>query len=87
MKYGVGGKRRDTNEAAVVHALERVGAQVLRLDRFDLLVWYQRRLYMLDVKMVHGRLTKTQAALSEHGWPLVYVHDVEEALRAIRAWP
>lgn len=77
--------RRDQNERAIVQALERAGAQVLRLDVFDLLVLYRGRLFMLDAKMPTGRPTKAQDALTAAGWPLAYVEDELSALRQIGA--
>jgi len=70
---------------ADARALERAGAQVLRLDVFDLLVLYRGRLFMLDAKMPTGRPTKAQAAITTLGWPLRYVQDEIAALQAIGA--
>lgn len=77
--------KRDGNEKAIVKALVKAGAQVLRLDRFDLLVLYRGKLTMLDAKTLKGRTTLSQDALIAEGWPLCYVRDEIEALRAIGA--
>ncbi len=77
--------RRDANEPAVVKALQQVGAQVIRLDDWDLLVLYRRRLFMLDVKMPSGKPTLTQERLLRDGWPLTFVETPDAALRAIGA--
>lgn len=77
--------RRDANERPIVRALRQAGAQVLLLDDFDLLVWYRKRLSMLDPKTRHGRPTKGQQALIDAGWPLQFVEDEMAALRAIGA--
>jgi len=61
--------RRDANEREIVAALERAGALVLQLDRFDFLVYFRGRLLMMDAKMPHGRATAAQERLSLLGWP------------------
>lgn len=77
--------KRDANEPGIVRALQQVGAKVLRLDAFDLLVWYRGALFMLDAKMPTGRTTLAQDELLEDGWPLRMVVDEMSALRAIGA--
>lgn len=77
--------RRDANEPAIVDALEKAGALVLRLNKFDLLVYYRGKLFMLDPKTSKGRATSVQEALLDNGWPLVFVRDEIEALKAIGA--
>ena len=77
--------RRDQNEGPIVQALEKAGAQVLRLDVFDLLVLYRGRLFMLDAKIPTGRTTAAQNRLCSLGWPLRYVRDEMAALKAIGA--
>lgn len=77
--------KRDGNERRIVAALKKAGAQVLRLDTFDLLILYRGNLFMLDAKMPKGRATLTQAALIAEGWPLCYVEDEIAALKAIGA--
>jgi hypothetical protein len=79
--------RRDANDHEILRALQQVGARVLRLEPIDFLVYFRGRLYMLDVKTPKGRATMTQDALARGGWPLHYVHDAHEALRAIGALP
>ena len=77
--------KRDANELAIVKALKQAGAEVLRLDAFDLLVLYHGKLFMLDPKTLSGRPTTAQVELIAAGWPLCYVHDEIDALRAIGA--
>jgi hypothetical protein len=77
--------RRDANEPAIVHALRQAGAEVMRLHPFDMLVLYHGQLFMLDAKMPKGGTTAAQDALVEAGWPLCYVRDPIDALRAIGA--
>jgi hypothetical protein len=75
--------RRDSNESEIVEALVLAGARVLRLDKFDLLVEADNRLFMLEVKTKDGQLTKAQQTLLEQGWPLRVVRSIEAALAAI----
>jgi hypothetical protein len=77
--------RRDQNEPDIVKALEKVGAEVIRLGKFDLLVLYKDKLFMLDAKTTQGRTTKAQDALIKRGWPLRLVVDEIAALKAIGA--
>jgi len=78
--------RRDANEPEIIEALQAVGAKVMQLDEFDLLVGFRDKLYMLEVKTKTGRLNKKQAALfrewAGHIW---IVRSVDEALRRIGA--
>lgn len=82
MRYAA---KRDTTEEPIVRALRKVGALVLRLDKFDLLVFYKGSLFMLDAKGRYTPTTMAQDALTAAGWPLVYVRTELEALRAIGA--
>jgi hypothetical protein len=77
--------KRDLTEPAIVAALEKAGARVLRLDVFDLLVLFRGQMFMLDAKTGKGRATFTQEALVKLGWPLRYVRTEIEALKAIGA--
>jgi hypothetical protein len=77
--------KRDATEPAIVAALQQAGAKVIRLDVFDLLILYHGRLFMLDCKVGKGRTTSAQDALIKDGWPLQYVRDPFEVLRAIGA--
>lgn len=77
--------KRDTTEPAIVAALLQVGASVLRLDAFDLLVLYRSHLFMLDAKSPGGRQTASQQRLIAGGWPLTFVETPIGALRCIGA--
>lgn len=77
--------RRDANEPEVVEAIQKYGAKFRRLNIFDLLVLRKGRVFMLEVKTPKGQPTKAQEELIAEGWPLCYVHDPIEALRAIGA--
>jgi len=78
--------RRDANEQEIIEALQAVGAKVMQLDEFDLLVGFRDQLYMLEVKTPQGRLNAKQARLfrewAGHIW---IVRSVDEALRRIGA--
>ena len=85
-------KRRDGNEAAIVAALEKVGAFVIRLDEpVDLLVGYRNRWLLLEVKDPKGRnrLEDSQrkffARLEGTALSAWVVRDELEALTAIGA--
>jgi hypothetical protein len=88
--------RRDSNEKAVVQALEKAGALVLRLSAKgvgDLLVyrraWGRPDLTLLEVKRPKlrgqqaGTPTKAQQQAQQQGWPVVRVETPEQALAAI----
>jgi Holliday junction resolvase len=78
-------RKRDANEAAIVAALERVGARVMRISQAgapDLVVCAKGQLFALEVKSATGTPTKAQAAQFQ-GWPIVTVRSVEDALAAI----
>lgn len=77
--------RRDESEAAIVDALEQVGAKIMKLDKFDLLVHYKGTLVMLDAKCHRGRATMAQDALIRDGWPLRLVETPIDALKAVGA--
>jgi Holliday junction resolvase len=74
-------RRRDANEAAIVQALEAVGAQVTRISGKgapDLLVRRAGQLWAFEVKGKTGIRTAAQVATE---WPVV--RSVDDALRAI----
>jgi hypothetical protein len=77
--------KRDANEPDVIRALRRVGAQVVRLDVFDLLVLFRGQPYLIDIKSEHGKPTRAQRTLVALGWPLRFVQTPEEALAVIGA--
>ena len=77
--------KRDSNELAIVEGLRKIGAQVERLDMCDLLILYDERLYLLEVKTPSSRrrLTDRQRRLLSEGWPMKIVTTVSEALQAV----
>jgi hypothetical protein len=82
--------KRDQSEPGILQALRQVGAEVILLDDFDLLVWYRGRLTMLECKSKpddrkHARKTANQIALLTKGWPITFVQTPEQALTAIGA--
>jgi hypothetical protein len=95
------GKRRDACEAIIVTALRAVGASVQQLDGAglpDLLVGYEGRTYLLEVKDTHGKqgrgMKKTATGLREtqerwwaswRGATPIVVTTADEALVAIGA--
>lgn len=84
--------KRDQNERLIVEALERTGAFVNRVSSEgfpDLLVIYQRAIYLLEVKTEKGKLTDAQidwhALALNHGIQVHVVHNPLEALIVIGA--
>lgn len=77
--------KRDTSEPEIVKALRKAGARVLLLNEFDLLVLFHGKLFMLDAKTGKGRTTMAQERMIQEGWPLSFVRDPIEALKAIGA--
>ena len=84
MRYA---QKRDSNEAEIVQALEAIGATVIRLDVFDLLVGYRSKTHMMEIKNPAGmnKLTQSQIDIIDtwKGSPLHIVRDVETAIDII----
>ena len=80
-------RKRDASEKAIVDALERVGAYVIRISAPgapDLLVGYRGRWQPIEVKSLEGTLTPMQwGSYGANAYPIV--RSVDEALKAIRA--
>ena len=73
-------RKRDRNEAAIVQALVKFGAQVLRLNGAgipDLAVHYRGRVWLMEVKSATGTLTEAQQACD---FPREVVRSPEDAL-------
>lgn len=65
IRWGAGGKRRDANEPAIRDALHDVGAETWQISGRglpDLLVKFQGRYYVGEVKTETGKLRETQGA-------------------------
>jgi hypothetical protein len=78
----------DVNQAAIVQALRHVGASVEIIRKpLDLLVGYNRRTYILEVKQVKGRISQGQEQFLKdwQGDIAVVVRNASEALRVIGA--
>lgn len=76
--------RRDANEAEVIKALRKVGAQVYVVGLpVDLLVAHRGVNHLVEVKDEHGRLTKAQEEFMAW-WP-VPVHVVRSPAEAVAA--
>jgi hypothetical protein len=82
--------RLDANQAEIIDAVRRVGADVCSLARVgdgmaDLLICFRRQLTLLEVKRPRGgRLTPAQRTRHAR-WPIHVVTTVDQALRAIGA--
>jgi hypothetical protein len=80
--------RRDSAEAAIVEALERCGALVMRCSQpCDLLVQFRHRLFLLEVKTPKRSADKRQQAQRDflREWGVPVVRTAEDALVAIGA--
>ena len=79
--------RRDTNEAAIVQALEAMGAQVVRVSSRgapDVLVFWRGQQWSGEIKTGKGTLTPAQVeAGAGRLWPIWRTPD--DALRTIGA--
>lgn len=80
MKRLTRAKRRDANEPAIVQVLQDMGASILRLDEFDLLVGYHGHDLKVEVKMNKGRITESQNEMlaTWRGSPLHIIRSPEE---------
>jgi len=78
--------KRDSNEAEIVTALQRVGCSVAYAERqpYDLLAGRAGRTYLLEIKQRSGRLRESQLIFGA-SWKGHYkvVRSVEEALKAV----
>lgn len=82
--------KRDSNERAIIDALENAGATVIQLSMTnvpDLLVGFRGENFLFETKQKKGKLRIGQAYWVENwqGKPVEIVHTSEEALRAIDA--
>ena len=85
--------KRDASEAAIVEALEAAGAWVWRISLpLDLIVFYNHRILLLEVKNPDSKPRKDRAKQTEmiakcqrDGFPVYVVRTPEEALQAIGA--
>lgn len=89
MRYAA---RKDTTQGAIVAALRGVGAKVLILDRFDLLIHFRGKLMMLDCKTAVNksggfRKKPSQVQLERDGWPLKYATSAQEAVALVLEQP
>lgn len=83
-------RKRDQNEAAIVGALQRVGAQVVRISEKgapDLLVLWGGSLFVMEVKSPKGRTTRAQDETFGKGWPVYLVRSIEDALNVLGVFP
>lgn len=77
--------KRDTSEPDILKTLAQVGADYICLDKFDVLVWYRQKLFILECKTGKGRRTRSQQDLVTRSWPIQFVNSPEQALQAIGA--
>ena len=87
-RWGTG--KSDRNQPEIVEGLRKAGAFVTILSThpklLDLLVYYRRRLYWIEVKMPGEELTKAEAEIFENAPGCTFVvHSIDEALELIGA--
>ena len=87
-RWGTG--KSDANQAEIVEALRKAGAFVTILSthpkQLDLLVYYRRRLYWMEVKMPGEQLTYAEAEIFDRALGCTFiVESAEEALGIIGA--
>lgn len=82
-------KRTDANQAEIMWALRRCGAHVIDLHVIgggvpDLLVWYDGRYTLVEIKTLEGKLNAREREWLA-AWPgeVAVVRSEEEALRAV----
>ncbi len=81
-------RRRDLTEPAIVQALRKAGALVIRISEKgapDLLCFYRGKVVLLECKSRLGQATLAQDETSQAGWPVVTVRDAIAALKAVGA--
>lgn len=78
-------RSRDTTEPAIVAALEKIGATVVRTNEIDLIVGFRGRTFLLECKGTRTPKTPFQKRLSSmwNGGPYVFVQSVEQALAVV----
>lgn len=82
-------RKRDSNERAIIKALEDAGALVLQESHIDLYVLPPSGgcFVAIEVKSPNGRLTPYQVKLHQkakaYGYEIAIVTNIDEALRAI----
>lgn len=78
------GAKRDENEVEIVKALRAAGASVAHLSSKgipDLLVSYQNKLFLMEVKMPGKKLTPEQMKFHENWNGEIYiVRNIDEAI-------
>ena len=78
-------RSRDTTEPAIVAALEKIGATVVRTNEIDLIVGFRGRTFLLECKGTRTPKTPFQKRLSStwNGGPYVFIQTVEQALAVV----
>ena len=86
-------RKPDANEAAIVTALRKLGATVVRLESPlagvpDLAVGFRGRWHLMEVKTAKGPLSEAQQTWhASASAPVAVVRSVEQALAAIGLGP
>jgi hypothetical protein len=75
-------KSRDANEPPIVAALRQMGATVIIADHPDLIVGFQNKTFLIELKTKGGRLTRSQEQLCSmwNGGPLAVLYTLDEVI-------
>ena len=84
MKYG----RKDSNQAEIVEALEKVGCEVTDMSQAgngfpDLICTRAGIHYLIEIKTTKGKLRQSQVDFHAKHKPVYTVRNVDEALIAV----
>lgn len=81
------GAKRDANELEIVNGLRAIGASVVFLSSKgipDLLVCFRNKLYLMEVKMIKGKLTPDQVDFhAKWGGDIYVIKSLEEAINIL----
>lgn len=85
MKYRGYNAQRDANEKPIVEALKKAGCSVVRLNWVDLMVGYDGKTFLIEVKTEDGKLNAKQTLTfaSWRGSKIHIIRTVDEALEVI----
>jgi RNA polymerase subunit RPABC4/transcription elongation factor Spt4 len=79
--------KRDANEKDIVEAFKSFGISVERLNTpLDLLLGYDKRNYLVEVKMPNKKLNKKQVEFTEN-WKgqFIIIYNVDQAIKLAKS--
>ena len=76
--------KRDANEPEIVWTLQSLGCIVYRLDKpVDLLVAHKAGIYLIEIKVKKGKMTKSQKDFTASGFPVWIIRSRDEAIEFV----